>query len=245
MNVRKTLLVTLLMSGMSVLCGAQSKGDIMVSGSISISSSSEKDKVTGDEAFAVDKNKVGGEGEFSIVPKVHYFISDNIAVGAGIGYMGNREFTGYGDPAKFESPLYDSYGAFYFEPSAYYYLKICNKFYYTPEVYIGIAAGKYKEEVYKNDAVEVEPGVKTTMLGIGVRLAQFEYRFTDCFRLGLGFEFADLSYISAKSKDMFNDDKNTSVYTSNRFNFGVNNFESADNLMEVFGSISLTAKFVF
>lgn len=79
------------------------KGDVFISGAIGVSSMK-----TGDEK----------ESELNITPKVGYFATDNIAVGATIGYMSQKETNAFGDDQETSALGFGVFGRYYGTPAS-------------------------------------------------------------------------------------------------------------------------------
>ena len=74
-----------------------------------------------------------------------------------------------------EDDLYNRTGLMVFRPSMYYYVKLSDKFYYNPELYIGLKFGNAKSEVDENTTYKMG----YNRFEIGVNVLNFEFRPTD------------------------------------------------------------------
>ncbi|WP_299222003.1 outer membrane beta-barrel protein [uncultured Aquimarina sp.] len=83
--------------------GGFSKGDIFISGSFGYNSTS-----TGDAK----------SNSFEITPRAGFFVSDNIAVGARIGYTTQKQEIPFTDDAKSNVFTGGAFGRYYFTPSS-------------------------------------------------------------------------------------------------------------------------------
>jgi hypothetical protein len=113
----KKVLLTLGFIGAVAIANAQiSKGTIMLGGTLDFSSSGGSTKGGG---VTVDK---AGSSSFTIAPMGAYYLTDNIAIGLGIGYgmtssgPDTMETTGssfaIGPMVRYNMPLADKFGAF-------------------------------------------------------------------------------------------------------------------------------------
>ena len=82
--------------------GGVAKGDMMISGAFGISSTS-----TGDVK----------ENTFTIAPRFSYFVSDNIAVGAKIGFTSTKEDDGSADDFKTTDLSFGAFARYYCSPA--------------------------------------------------------------------------------------------------------------------------------
>ena len=147
---KKLLLSIIFLCSVATL-SAQYKGDIYVGGRVGVSTAS----------VFVEKYKETSVG-FGIAPEFGYFALNNFRVGASLGYnMENKTHT------------------FEVMPNIAYYVEICDEFYYTPEIELGLS-------ISINDNVAI-PG-----MGIGLSLGSFEFRPTP--RFGMSVNLLSLSY---------------------------------------------------
>ncbi len=176
------LLLAFVMTGAVAM--AQNAGVWMVGGTFGISTS--KTSYTHENVTQVREKQM----DFNIIPSLHYFVTDEIAVGAGIGYEFSKALT------DVEDDLYNRTGLMVFRPSMYYYVKLSDKFYYNPELYIGLKFGNAKSEVDENTTYKMG----YNRFEIGVNVLNFEFRPTD--HVGLGITCGNLSYVNDKMKDV-------------------------------------------
>ncbi len=83
--------------------GGFAKGDVFISGAVGVSSSK-----TGDFK----------ESEFNFVPRVGYFASENIAVGATIGFSSQKETNDFGDDQELSAIGFGVFGRYYATPAS-------------------------------------------------------------------------------------------------------------------------------
>lgn len=172
----------------------QSKGQVMLGGSVQIHALSDGKMYGGEPAL-----KTTG---FSISPSLHCFVSDHLALGIGIGY-------GYTMNKDVDSEYNISRNKVHslaFTPSLVYYLKLAEKFYYTLQGFIWVDF---------SHAVDSE--INTLGYGIGLSPLNFEFRPVEHW--GIGFFCGSLTFQHNQTKFDKNDD---SKYTGNAFNFALN-----------------------
>lgn len=138
---------------------AQSKGDKYVGGIIGITTTS----------ISIDGSSAS-QTTFGFAPKFGYFASDKLRIGGSIGYQlisANGETT-HGLTAG---------------PSLAYYVRLCDRFYYTPQLAVGFAfASTDGTSGYGFDA--------------GLSLGAFEIRPSSHIGLSIGLLTLDYSYLS-------------------------------------------------
>lgn len=110
--------------------------------------------------------------QIRIMPSVNYMFNDNWAVGLGLGYTYTR--------ATDQSVITVA-------PRLTYFMKLSDKFYYTPDFSIAYARNI--------DA-------KTNAFGVGFAPLSFEFRPTNC--IGITFAAGELSFMSSKRIDNTN-----------------------------------------
>lgn len=106
---RTILLLMLFVSAFSLSVKAQEKGDMYVGGDLGI-------EVLSLNVSGVSESTVG----VSIEPEFGYFVHDKVKVGAQLSYN-----------------LVDGGNIFTVSPSLSYYVRLADKFYYTPQLAIG------------------------------------------------------------------------------------------------------------
>lgn len=182
---------------------AQEKGDMVISGSLSWTSKSEKVKV-GSQSETLKGNR-----DFSFIPQFHYFVGNKLSVGLGIGYSLNKEPNDNSNASN-EDQLFNKTGLFIVQPMVSYYVSLGDKFYYVPRFYIGFGTGKYKEELGDDRTEDTD----VSGLSAGLALINFEFKPTD--RIGIMFNAGNLEYKTQTIK--FDDNK----YVDRTFGLGLN-----------------------
>lgn len=153
---KKICICLLAIFSTGVICAsAQNKGDMFAGGSLGISTTSTI--VNGNSSTSLD---------FEIAPEFGYFVIDNLKVGASIAYGIN-----FMDSATHILSII---------PNIAYYVKVCDKFYYTPGLELGFVSG-FSEDLSM-------PG-----FGLAANLGSFEFRPTN--KLGISMNLLSLSYV--------------------------------------------------
>lgn len=97
-----------------------------------------------------DNNTDVSTDTFKIIPTVGYFVSNDIAVGLGVGYQNASETT------KFTTgEAKESISAFVVEPFVRKYWNLGEKLYFFGQLSVPMAFGTYKEEVTGMDTQKV------------------------------------------------------------------------------------------
>jgi len=159
-----------------------SKGDVFASGTLSFSS-----QKTGDFK----------SNQFTVSPKVGYFVSNNIAIGVSLTYLSATEDM---SDSNFGSVEEKTTG---FEAGAFgrYYFMPASRFSVFAQVYAGYATAKYEVEAYQSES-------KSN--GFGFEFAPgFNYFVSDHFAIEttfgvLGYNSVKPDYNGAESTDTLN-----------------------------------------
>ena len=176
----KNLFLCFALVGMASTLCAQERGDMLVSGSLSWSSSSTKTTVSS------TSETTKGSRSFEFTPQFHYFVINKLSVGLGIGYSLEKDPNGR--TGSDDEQLFDKKGLFYFQPMASYYIPLGKKFYYVPRFYIGFGFGKNKSELTSKEVSEED----ASRFRVGISALNFEFRPTD--HIGIMFNAGDLGY---------------------------------------------------
>jgi hypothetical protein len=166
---KKLFLSLVLLGGVVFSSQAQTeKGKFILGGNVSYNTT--KTDAPGAEA----------SHEFSIVPNIGYFVSDNIAIGTGIGY----------ESQKASSPsLYGKTESFVVSPFGRYYVPVADKFHFFGQLSVPMAFGNTKAL-----NTELEVGDKTgSSTSIGVALSP-GFAFYPSSRIGIEFALNGVSY---------------------------------------------------
>lgn len=120
------------------------------------------------------------EFEFSIAPEFGYFVADKILIKLGLGYGYNSAET-------------SKINIFIVSPAFHYYLKITDKFHYTPGISLGIGGGITKSGENKLPMFNI---------GFQLHLVAFEFRATENFAINLSAGEFGYMYTQAKEKEI-------------------------------------------
>ena len=208
----KKLIVLIAASFIGLCASAQNKGDMYISGSLSINGGNSSSKV--DFNNNTTKTKEPGDFTFSIAPQFGYFVIDNLEVNIGLEYSLSKKYL----ETENDTNLWANTNLFAITPGVKYYVKICDKFYYTPGAKLSFGFGSTKTQVSPDTTV------KTPIFAFGLNLSALAFEFQPCEHLGIMFEAGSLDYTFAKvtKKDTVD---NTTIKTTgitNNVNFGLN-----------------------
>lgn len=201
---KKLLLISMLVVFVSSLF-AQEKGDMVISGSLSWTSKSTKEKAGGKSEVAK------GTRNFKLIPEFRYFVCDKLSVGLGIGYALNKEPNGNSNSKNPDDELFNKIGLFLLQPSASYYISLADNFYFVPRFYVEFGIGKYKVELDGSKTEDTD----ISAFNIGLSLLSFEFK--PCEKIGIMFDAGNLEY---KTETFKYDSDNKS--TERHFSLGLN-----------------------
>lgn len=167
--------------------------------------------VGGNVSYSTSKSDAAGaksSHNFSIVPNVGYFVSDNIAVGTGIGYESNK-LDRASEVGKSE--------AFVVSPFGRYYVPVADKFKFFGQLSVPMAFGNTKET-----DEQLKVGDKTgSSTSIGVALAP-GFAYFPSSKIGIEFALNGVSYNHYRLEDRDGNDIKGSG--SDDFSIGTNFF---------------------
>ena len=170
---KKLLLSLVAVAGLAFTSQAQTeKGKIMLGGNVGFSSS----KVDG-------ANK--SDFSFSVIPSAGYFISDNFAIGTGVGYTYNKEVSDL-----------NLNQAFKVAPFGRYYVGLSDQFKFFGQLSVPMSFGNDKVVDENGDT-----GAKTaSTTDIGVNIAP-GFAFFPTKRIGIEFSVNGLGYNNSSVKN--------------------------------------------
>lgn len=156
---------------------------MFVSGTLGLSGGSIGAKYDGYDGE--DNKPEKKEFKFSIAPEFGYFVADKMLIKLGLEY-------GYNSAGTSKENI------FIVSPAFHYYLKITDKFHYTPGISLGIGGGVKKREFGENE------NKKLPMFNIGfqLHLVAFEFRATENFAINLSAGEFGYMYTQAKEKEI-------------------------------------------
>lgn len=157
---KKLLLCAMALTLSATTLFGQNKGDLYVGGMIGVATSS----ISIEGASATQTT-------FSLTPEVGYFVCDNLRLAGSLGYQ-----------------LSSSNGltthALTIGPSLAYYVRLCDRFYYTPELAVGFAFASTE-------------GATGYGVGLGLALGAFEFQPSSRWGISLSLVSLNYSYISS------------------------------------------------
>lgn len=179
-----SLVVVIQVSGQTV------QGSLMIGGSLGFSSSSSETTVGGTTTDGPQYSS------FNLMPYAGYFLSDNLAVGLGLGYSSSSVTTNDGD-----NDLTDKSSLIEVMPFARYYYVHGDMVHMYAQLGIGFGFGTYTDEYFDGtDVVSVESDMSTMNIGIGpgatVMLGE---------KCGLEIHYGSLGFTSYKTTDSTGD----------------------------------------
>ncbi|MBB6272647.1 hypothetical protein HDF26_003104 [Pedobacter cryoconitis] len=213
----KKLLTLMMLCASAMAVNAQTeKGKYILGGTIGYSST----KYENSQGASKQNN-------FDLLPSAGYFVSDNLALGLGIGYSRNvttstTSTTYYVSPAVSYAnySLKETTDYFTVSPFIRHYVNISEKFKFFSQFSVPMKWGNRKSEfITKNPALDVIPNtkVKTTSVGVGLEPG-FAYFPTK--KIGIQLSVGGLSYIWNKTEDKVNSFNNDQK--DHAFNLGTN-----------------------
>lgn len=186
-----------LLAGVAFTSQAQTdKGDFILGGNVSFNS------------IKSDASGANSAYDFTILPNVGYFVSDNIAIGTGIGYQASR---------LDEASEFGKTEAFVIAPFGRYYTPVSNNFKFFGQLSVPMAFGNVKA-IDEN----LDTGSKTgSSTAIGVALSP-GFAYFPSNNIGLEFSINGLSYVNYSVEDGDGNDIKGAGFDS--FSFGADFF---------------------
>lgn len=170
---KKLLLSMVAVAAFAFTTQAQTeKGNVMLGGNVGFSTSKT------DGAAKSDVN-------FSIVPSVGYFVSDNFAIGTGVGYTSSKQVS--------NKTLNE---AFEVAPFGRYYVNLSDQFKFFGQLSVPMAFGNNK--LVDNDGETGDKYASTTNIGVTVAPG---FAFFPTKRIGIEVSMNGLGYNNLKVKN--------------------------------------------
>ncbi len=190
---KKLLLSMVAIAGLAFTTQAQTeKGNILLGGNVGFNSS----KIDG-----ANKSDVN----FSIMPTIGYFVSDNIALGTGVGYSYDKKVSNKNLNQAFEV-----------SPFGRYYVGLSDQFKFFGQLSVPMAFGNNK---LVNDQGEVADDQYQSTTNIGINLAP-GLAFYPTKKIGIELSVNGLGYDHFTSKEELTGNK----ATYNSFGFNADTF---------------------
>lgn len=203
---KKILLFSVAML-ISVASFAQKKGDMYIAGSISTDFGTQTTTLSEGGYSASVSQPLGTS--FSFGAEYAYFVADNLRLAMAMAVPFSSSPVEEVD-GKW---LKDKASSFAINPNISYYVRLADRFYYTPEVGVSVNFGSLKEQLSKSETY------KTPFWGWDVyaNLLALEFRVSD--KIAIGALIGAISYGSAIYTNVDTDYK----AAINQFDFDLNN----------------------
>lgn len=191
---------------------AQQKGSISLSGKLGLDVGASTSKVKiGDNTT---KSDVGYNPAFNLDAEIGFFPVDNFKIGLGLGYSYAGSQTAKSD----DKWLMSRTNLFVLNPNFAYYLKIVDRFYYTPEIGVDLGFGGYRTDITTSNNIHQGAFAYNVYL----LPANFEFKINKHWSLGMG--FGSLGYAGTVIKADQDPDSTINVnakVTSGTFQFAL------------------------
>ena len=203
---KKTVLLSFAML-MSVASFAQKKGDMSIGGTFATDFGSYTMSSSMDGYGSSEKISFGTS--FEIGGEYGYFVADNVRLGLGVTFpFSSTPFD------KVDGKwLKDKTADFYFSPDVAYYVKLADKFYYTPE--IGMLFGWSRIRTQLSPSLTESTSISTW--GGYINILAFEFQASERMAIGV-----TVGGIAAYSSDYTYNDSDVK-YKMNQFFCDLNN----------------------
>lgn len=203
-------ILKLAVCGIAFLCAslptfAQEKGEMYLAGTLDLSVGTQKVVATsGSVSESSDITPLNTS--FSIGAEYAYFAAKNFRLALAASYGLSSE-----PKEKYNNKWYrTNVNVFNLNPNIAYYVKIVDKFYYTPEVGVSFGFGKYKSPISEKSTYTCP----YFSWNVYANLIAFEYRVSQHFAMGCG--YGNIYYNSVKITDP---DDNKNHIRENTFKF--------------------------
>jgi len=203
---KKNLFILFAILLASTLTFAQS-GKMFITGGIGFNSSSTSSTV------GSTTTDVPSSSTFNINAEFHYMVTNQIAVGLGVGYYRDNQY----NRTVADNKLYNTTSLFTFAPSAIYFMKITDHLKYAPKLYVSFGFGTYDADNYVINSV-VTTTNDLTNICIGLEPLSFEYSFNKHFAINMGFGSVTYNMLTSSYTDSSVEHK----YKNNNFDLGLN-----------------------
>lgn len=191
---------------LSIASFAQTKGEMFIAGTVSADLGTQKTTLSDGSYSTSAKQPLNSS--FGLGVEYGYFVADNwrltLAMAVPFSSSPVEEVDG--------KWLNNTAAAFAINPNVAYYVKLADRFYYTPEVGVSFDFGSRKEQLSKSESY------KTPFWGWNVyaNLLALEFRVTNKFAIGA--VIGAIGYGNTRFTD-----KDTDAYLDNsQFTFGLN-----------------------
>ena len=160
---------------MSVASFAQKKGDMYVAGSFATEFGSYAMSSSADGYATSEKTPFGTS--FEIGGDYAYFVADNVRLGLGASFP----FSSSPIEKVDGKWLKDKTADFYFSPDVAYYVKLADKFYYTPEIGMLFEWSRIRTQL----SPSLTESTSISTWGGYINLLAFEFQVSERFAIGV------------------------------------------------------------
>ena len=171
---KKTVLFSIAML-MSVASFAQKKGDMYVAGSFATDFGAYTMSSSADGYATSEKTPFGTS--FEIGGDYAYFVADNVRLGLGASFP----FSSSPIEKVDGKWLKDKTADFYFSPDVVYYVKLADKFYYTPEIGMLFEWSRIRTQL----SPSLTESTSISTWGGYINLLAFEFQVSERFAIGV------------------------------------------------------------
>lgn len=186
---------------------AQNKGDMSVGGIFGFSAGASKTNITSNST-TVKGDNVPSAASFQLNGNFGFFFADNWKLGASLGYT----FTSEPTSKKDDKWLKNRANIVLIGPSISYYVRITDRFFYTPGVGVYCAVGNYKTDLTSSISH------KNSCAGFAMNLELGSFEFKPTSHWGIAVGLVNVSFADVKVEE---DSDNYSWTTSTDFSFGI------------------------
>src|SRR5574344_505877 len=207
---KKNVIILAAMVLASTFAFAQSKGNMFVGGTLGFNSLGGSQKVTA--ANTSVQTDYQSKTDFNIMGSFHYMITDNLAIGLGLGYsMDKTPRTLLADNGAITNSMFN------IAPSVIYFQRLGDNFSWDPEAQIGLGFGSSENKV-TTTVGGATTTVTTTVdrFGFGIVIKPLSFQYSVNKHIAINASFGSIYYNMYKLGDSDNYDK------TNTFGLGLN-----------------------
>lgn len=187
------------------IASAQHKGEYYLGGSLGYSTGMTSTKLF-DEDELISTSKSYSGDKFHIQPEFGYFVADNLRISAILDYGYEASKIGKANGKWLRTRIH----TLEIGPSISYYVRLADKFYYTPEFRFLAAVG-----FISNDKTsQYSYNLTAAGFDIGLSLLQVEFRPTQHFAMSVSIASLSYTYITGSDFDL-GIKANTSAFSIN------------------------------
>lgn len=180
----------------SVAMFAQEKGEMYISGTLDFSVGTQTSILTSGSISESVQNPL--TTSFAVGTEYAYFAAKNLRIALALSYGMSSEPTEKVDNKWYKTNT----NLFQINPNIAYYVKLADRFYYTPEIGVSFGFGNIKQPI-TTTSTYTSP---YSSWDVYANLIAFEFRVSQHFAMGCG--YGSISYLSAKITDTDNKSNN-------------------------------------